>query len=364
MASVRLQNVAKVYDNGFVAVADATFEVAHGEFLVLVGPSGCGKSTTLRMIAGLESVTRGTLSIGERVVNQVPANQRDIAMVFQNYALYPHMTVYENMAFALKLRNVARPEIERRVREAAAILSIEEMLDRKPRQLSGGQRQRVAVGRAIVRQPQAFLFDEPLSNLDAKLRVQMRKEISRLHAQLSATMIYVTHDQVEAMTMGDRIVVMNAGHIQQIGTPLELYARPANQFVAGFIGSPAMNMWRGRVREAGGTAVFASDGFQMDVGNAPGVPRDRELVLGLRPEHIYHAAGPYMPGHAAQITSRIDVIEPMGHETLLYTHAGTADIVARIAPQPIPAVDEEIHFAVDLSRLHYFDAATGARVAT
>jgi multiple sugar transport system ATP-binding protein len=363
MASVRLQNVAKVYENGFVAVADATFEVAHGEFVVLVGPSGCGKSTTLRMIAGLESLTRGTLSIGERIVNDVPANQRDIAMVFQNYALYPHMTVYQNMAFALKLRNVPRDEIDRRVREAAGILSIEEMLDRKPRQLSGGQRQRVAVGRAIVRQPQAFLFDEPLSNLDAKLRVQMRKEISRLHRQLGATMIYVTHDQVEAMTMGDRIVVMNAGQIQQIGTPLELYQRPANQFVAGFIGSPAMNMWRGMIREQGERAVFASDGFTLEVGSAPGVPRDREVVLGLRPENIYVAAGPYVPSPAAEITSRIDVIEPMGNETLLYTRAGSADIVARIAPQTIPDVDEPIQLAIDLDRLHYFDGATGARVS-
>jgi multiple sugar transport system ATP-binding protein len=329
---------------------------------VLVGPSGCGKSTTLRMIAGLESVTRGTLSIGDRVVNHVPANQRDIAMVFQNYALYPHMSVYQNMAFALKLRNVARDEIDRRVREAARILSIEGMLERKPRQLSGGQRQRVAVGRAIVRQPQAFLFDEPLSNLDAKLRVQMRKEISRLHRQLGATMIYVTHDQVEAMTMGDRIVVMNAGQIQQIGTPLELYERPANQFVAGFIGSPSMNMWRGRLREQDGRAVFASDGLQFEVGSAPGVPRDRDIVLGLRPENIYYAAGPYVPSPAAEITTSIDVIEPMGNETLLYTRAGAADVVARIAPQEIPDVDEPIRLAVDLNRLHYFDATTGERV--
>jgi multiple sugar transport system ATP-binding protein len=273
------------------------------------------------------------------------------------------MTVYENMAFALKLRNVARAEIDQRVREAARILSIEDMLDRKPRQLSGGQRQRVAVGRAIVRQPQAFLFDEPLSNLDAKLRVQMRKEISRLHRQLGATMIYVTHDQVEAMTMGDRIVVMNAGQIQQIGTPLELYERPANQFVAGFIGSPAMNMWRGMVREQDGRAVFASDGFQLDVGRAPGVPRDRDIVLGLRPENIYYAAGPYVPSPAAEITSSIDVIEPMGNETLLYTRAGAADIVARIAPQEIPDVDEPIRLAVDLNRLHCFDATTGERVS-
>jgi multiple sugar transport system ATP-binding protein len=248
MARVRLDGVRKVYDNGFVAVHNATFEVADGEFVVLVGPSGCGKSTTLRMIAGLEGITAGELRIGDRIVNDVPANQRDIAMVFQNYALYPHMTVYENMAFALRLRNEPKPEIERRVKDAAGILNIGEILHSTPRQLSGGQRQRVAVGRAIVRQPQVFLFDEPLSNLDAKLRVQTRKEIARLHRQLAATMIYVTHDQVEAMTMGDRIVVMNEGHIQQIGRPLELYDRPVNRFVAGFIGSPAMNFMEGVAR--------------------------------------------------------------------------------------------------------------------
>ena len=362
MASVKLDQVRKVYDNGFVAVADATFDVADGEFLVLVGPSGCGKSTTLRMIAGLESVSSGTLAIGDRVVNDVPANERDIAMVFQNYALYPHMTVYENMAFALKLRNVARTEIDRRVREAAEILKLETMLDRKPRHLSGGQRQRVAVGRAIVRQPQAFLFDEPLSNLDAKLRVQTRKEISRLHRQLSATMIYVTHDQIEAMTMGDRIVVMNAGEIQQIGTPLQLYETPANEFVAGFIGSPAMNMWRGTIKEENGSAVFVSDGLRIDVGAAAGMPRGRDVLLGVRPENIYHSRGPYTPSPATEISARIDVIEPMGNEILLYTRSGASDIVARIAPQEIPAPDEQVSLAIDLRRLHYFDAATGRRV--
>jgi multiple sugar transport system ATP-binding protein len=361
MASVKLERVKKVYENGHVAVADATFEVAHGEFLVLVGPSGCGKSTTLRMIAGLESVSSGTLSIGDRVVNDVAPNQRDIAMVFQNYALYPHMTVYENMAFALKLRNVPRAEIERRVREAASILSIDNMLERKPRHLSGGQRQRVAVGRAIVRQPQAFLFDEPLSNLDAKLRVQMRKEISRLHRQLSATMIYVTHDQVEAMTMGDRIVVMSAGQIQQIGTPLELYDTPANEFVAGFIGSPAMNMWRGSVKDENGRAVFSSNGWQLDLTGAA-VPRGREIVLGVRPENIYHARGPYIPSPATTLPARVDVVEPMGNEILVYARAGEADIVARIAPQSIPSPDDTISLAIDLNKLHYFDAASGARL--
>src|SRR5687767_227346 len=306
MASVKLDQVRKVYENGFVAVADATFDVADGEFLVLVGPSGCGKSTTLRMIAGLESVSSGTLAIGDRVVNDVPANERDIAMVFQNYALYPHMTVYENMAFALKLRNVARTEIDRRVREAAEILKLETMLDRKPRHLSGGQRQRVAVGRAIVRQPQAFLFDEPLSNLDAKLRVQTRKEISRLHRQLSATMIYVTHDQIEAMTMGDRIVVINAGEIQQIGTPLELYAHPVNQFVAGFIGSPAMNLISGSLANASFTSK--GRGMTIDLAGMPALPRG-DVLLGIRPEDIYNAAGPYLPPMVTEISARVDVVE-------------------------------------------------------
>src|SRR5688572_18185956 len=349
MANVNLQQVRKVYDNGFVAVADATFDVANGEFLVLVGPSGCGKSTTLRMIAGLESVSAGTIAIGDRVVNAVPANERDIAMVFQNYALYPHMTVYENMAFALKLRNVPRTEIDKRVREAADILAIAPILERKPRQLSGGQRQRVAVGRAIVRQPQAFLFDEPLSNLDAKLRVQTRKEISRLHRQLDATMIYVTHDQVEAMTMGDRIVVMNAGEIQQIGTPLDLYERPANQFVAGFIGSPAMNLVPGSIID-GRFNVKGAD-FGIDLGTA--APKAKgDVALGIRPEDIYNAAGPYVPAAVTEIDARVDVVEPMGNEIYLYAAIGNQEIVARLAPQAAPQPESTIKLAFDLSKLH------------
>src|SRR5688572_25085706 len=315
MASVRLHHIRKVYENGFVAVHDASFEVADGEFLVLVGPSGCGKSTTLRLIAGLESISSGELWIGDRLVNGVRSSARDIAMVFQNYALYPHMTVAENMAFALKLRKEPKPEIERRVREAAAILELGPVLDRKPRQLSGGQRQRVAVGRAIVRQPQAFLFDEPLSNLDAKLRVQTRKEISRLHRRLAATMIYVTHDQVEAMTMGDRIVVMNAGQIQQIGTPMELYNKPANVFVAGFIGSPAMNLLRGGIYPSGEFASAA--GLRIELGD--GRPRHTgDLVLGVRPEDIHVVGGPYSPQDVAEIHARLDTVEPMGNETFLY----------------------------------------------
>jgi multiple sugar transport system ATP-binding protein len=358
MASVKLHHVRKVYDNGFVAVDDATFDVADGEFLVLVGPSGCGKSTTLRMIAGLESITEGSLSIGDRVVNTVPANHRDIAMVFQNYALYPHMTVHENMAFALRLRNVARDEIEKRVRDAAAILAIEPILDRKPRQLSGGQRQRVAVGRAIVRQPQAFLFDEPLSNLDAKLRVQTRKEISRLHRQLNATMIYVTHDQVEAMTMGDRIVVMNAGRIQQIGTPIDLYDRPANRFVAGFIGSPAMNMIEGTVRD--GAFVSSTGDVRIHLNGTTRVRGD--VVLGVRPEDLHNANGPYVPKTTAEVLMRVDVVEPMGNEIYVYATAGSHELVARLVPQQVPKPDESMTVAVDVSKLHFFNASSGERM--
>jgi len=360
MARVKLEHVRKVYDNGFTAVHDATFEVADGEFLVLVGPSGCGKSTTLRLIAGLESITAGELWIGDRMVNGVRASERDIAMVFQNYALYPHMTVEQNMAFALKLRNEPADEIRRRVRDAAAILDLEDILDRKPRQLSGGQRQRVAVGRAIVRQPQVFLFDEPLSNLDAKLRVQTRKEISRLHRRLAATMIYVTHDQVEAMTMGDRIVVMNQGHIQQIGTPMELYQTPANQFVAGFIGSPAMNFLTGHAGEDG--VVKAGSGLQLQNVQAP-VRAGEAVVVGVRPEDLHVVGGPFVPDHVAQITARLDAVEPMGNETFLYVTAQSQELVARVPAQDLPQVDHTINLAVNLQRLHFFDASTGRRLA-
>jgi multiple sugar transport system ATP-binding protein len=368
MASVRLERVRKVYDNGFVAVHDATFEVADGEFLVLVGPSGCGKSTTLRMIAGLESITAGELRIGDERVNERPANARDIAMVFQNYALYPHMTVYQNLAFALKLRNVPKRQLDERVRRAAGILGIESILERKPRQLSGGQRQRVAVGRAIVREPRVFLFDEPLSNLDAKLRVQMRKEIARLHRQLSATIVYVTHDQVEAMTMGDRIVVMNAGHIQQLGTPLELYERPANEFVAAFIGSPAMNLWRGHLREQDGQASFQPNGggpaLALPPGTAArlGTAAAGELVLGVRPESIHVLGGPWVPEPHAAFPARIDVVEPMGSEIYLYATVGSHDLVARVPPQSGLEPERGVMLAADLGRLHFFDGTSGARI--
>jgi multiple sugar transport system ATP-binding protein len=369
MASVRLDGVRKEYENGFVAVHEATFEVNDGELVVLVGPSGCGKSTTLRMIAGLESITAGELRIGDRVVNDVPSSRRDIAMVFQNYALYPHMTVYENMAFALELRNEAKHEIERRVQEAAAILEIEPILRSRPRQLSGGQRQRVAVGRAIVRQPQVFLFDEPLSNLDAKLRVQTRKEIARLHRQLGATMIYVTHDQVEAMTMGDRIVVMNAGVIQQIGAPLELYQRPINRFVGGFIGSPAMNFIEGVARGDAGRLRAEMLGGHFDVAIPAGertagpALRSRRITVGIRPEDIYLRGGAEPGGEVVEVDAVVEAVEPMGNEIFVYARSSGHELVARIAPRLLPVVDESVRLLLDVDRMHFFDGETGDALA-
>jgi multiple sugar transport system ATP-binding protein len=355
MASVRLEGVRKIYDDGArVAVHDMDLEVADGEFVVLVGPSGCGKSTTLRMIAGLESISAGRLLIGGREVNDVPAKDRDIAMVFQNYALYPHMSAYENLAFALKLRRLPQPEIDARVREAAGILGIEELLDRTPRQMSGGQRQRVAVGRAIVRKPQVFLFDEPLSNLDAKLRVQMRREIARLHRQLGATMVYVTHDQVEAMTLGDRIVVMHAGRVQQIDTPLALYARPRNTFVAGFIGSPAMNFVSGEIGQGGAQFRARGGTFTVELRGrraAGGGQRDVEVILGIRPEDVRVAR----PADPQSVRLRLDLVEPMGNEIFLHASGGEHELTARVAPQALPEPGAEIALALDDGRLHFFD---------
>jgi multiple sugar transport system ATP-binding protein len=359
MARVKLDEVGKVYANGFVAVRDISLETEDGELIVLVGPSGCGKSTTLRMIAGLESVTTGSLYIGERLVNDLPPRDRDIAMVFQNYALYPHMTVYDNLAFGLKLRKLPKSEIERRVRAAATTLEIEAVLGRRPAQLSGGQRQRVAVGRAIVREPQVFLFDEPLSNLDAKLRAQTRKEIARLHRQLGATMVYVTHDQVEAMTLGDRIVVMDGGVVQQIATPLEVYAHPDNRFVAGFIGNPAMNFMDGRIERLDGPVFVSADGairLPLPAAGVPSIDPNTAITLGIRPEHITIAArgetGPVL--HLP-----LDVIEPMGNEIIVYGRAGSTEIVARIPPRELPDHGEPIAFLIDSARAHFFDGATG-----
>ncbi|PIU45263.1 MAG: glycerol-3-phosphate ABC transporter ATP-binding protein [Ignavibacteriales bacterium CG07_land_8_20_14_0_80_59_12] len=364
MAEVNLEHVTKKYDGGVTAVNDVSFQVADNEFVVLVGPSGCGKTTTLRMIAGLEEVTSGTISIGGKVVNDVDPKNRDIAMVFQNYALYPHMTVYENMAFGLKLRKYPKAEIETRVKEAAQILGIQDFLDRKPKVLSGGQRQRVAVGRAIVRKPKAFLFDEPLSNLDAKLRVQMRTEISRLHHRLSATMVYVTHDQTEAMTMGDRIVLMKDGIIHQIDTPLNLYDHPVNKFAAGFIGSPAMNFFTGSITRDGGLQFRETSGVHFKLGgpleSSLGAYEGRTVVLGLRPEHI-GIAGITTPASEATVPLKatVDVVEPMGNEIFVYFFTGSGtQYVSRVPAHRMLSHGEHVEFLFDCSRAHVFDTET------
>jgi multiple sugar transport system ATP-binding protein len=369
MAQVQLQGVRKVYDD-VTAVHDATFEIDDGEFVVLVGPSGCGKSTTLRMIAGLESISGGDLYIGERRVNDLPPKERDVAMVFQNYALYPHMTAYDNMAFGLKMRDYASEEIDERVQEAARILSIEDILERKPEALSGGQRQRVAVGRAIVRDPEVFLFDEPLSNLDAKLRVQMRTEISRLHSKLGATMVYVTHDQTEAMTMGDRIIVLRDGRIQQVDTPLNLYNHPVNRFVAGFIGSPAMNLVDGTIRPGRPPRFEAEEqAFRIPLPEAWADRFDEavsgRVTAGIRPEDLALGTNARASGATATVEMTLDVVEPMGNEIILYAHPPALDItvVARIEPQDVPPVGASIDLALDLEKMHFFDAETGNAIA-
>lgn len=357
MATVKLENIKKEYDGGVLAVKGVNVDIKDREFVVLVGPSGCGKSTTLRMIAGLEDISDGKLTIDDKVMNDVPPKDRDIAMVFQNYALYPHMNVYENMAFGLKLRKFPKDEIDKRVREAAQILSIEEYLDRKPKALSGGQRQRVAVGRAIVRKPKVFLFDEPLSNLDAKMRVQMRTEISKLHQRLGATMIYVTHDQTEAMTMGDRIVVMKDGNVMQIDTPLNLYNHPLNKFVAGFIGSPAMNFLSGSIVSSGGMK-FAETGTNLSVDIPKPMQKKiapymgKELWLGIRPEHIAVSQS-----KKSKINGTVEVVEPMGNEIFVYFHCGGSQIVARMVPTDVDAGSKR-DFEFDMSKALFFDKTT------
>ncbi|HEY1793667.1 MAG TPA: sn-glycerol-3-phosphate ABC transporter ATP-binding protein UgpC [Opitutaceae bacterium] len=371
MAQVLLENLTKTYPEkngpGVTAVKQIQLSVDDREFMVLVGPSGCGKSTTLRMIAGLEEISAGTVSIGGHVVNDVLPKDRDIAMVFQNYALYPHMTVYENLAFGLKLRKYPKPEIDARVREAASMLGLEPLLARKPKALSGGQRQRVALGRAIVRKPKVFLFDEPLSNLDAKMRVTTRTEISKLHARLGATMIYVTHDQVEAMTMGDRICVMKDGDIMQVAAPLELYNKPENMFVAGFIGSPPMNFFRGTVRAAAGRTNFVEDSTAASPLTVTLDERlaalaepyvGKAIVFGIRPEAVRDAltAGTGDPGRTAEV--KVEVSEPMGSETLLYLDTGATSLIAKVGPTDRFEAGQRIQVVLDLAHAHLFDPAS------
>jgi multiple sugar transport system ATP-binding protein len=403
MAEIVLEDVSKVYPDGTTAVSDLSLDIKDEEFIVLVGPSGCGKTTALRMVAGLESITRGTIAIGDQVVNAVPPKERDIAMVFQNYALYPHMSVYDNMAFGLKLRKLPKEEIDRRVRRAADILGLEEYLQRKPKALSGGQRQRVAMGRAIVREPQAFLMDEPLSNLDAKLRVQMRAEVSRLQSELGVTTIYVTHDQTEAMTMGDRVAVIKKGELQQVDAPQFLYDHPANLFVAGFIGSPAMNMVEADLaREDGGLfVVFGSTRLRVAdeaVSERPGIRayEGHRVIAGIRPENMEDAS--IMPVIPEDRRMKVDIVlrEALGSEVLVHfsvdappvltedtrelvgeqsgpmaqasvivqelekaVETGTSTFVARLDPRTRAAERQPLELAVDTGRLHFFDPQTG-----
>ena len=363
MASLSLEHICKKYDNGFEAVKDFNLEIEDKEFIIFVGPSGCGKSTTLRMIAGLEEISDGTLKIDGKVVNDVEPKDRDIAMVFQNYALYPHMTVYDNMAFGLKLRKVPKDEIDKMVREAAKILDLEKLLDRKPKALSGGQRQRVAMGRAIVRNPKVFLMDEPLSNLDAKLRVQMRIEISKLHERLGATIIYVTHDQTEAMTLGTRIVVMKDGVVQQVDTPQNLYNAPGNLFVAGFIGSPQMNFLDADVKVNGGKVTLSVGGneFELPAEKAKAVIDGgydgKTVVMGIRPEDVYDLdTAP--EGATAKIDAQIKVYELLGAEVFLYFDFAGAQMTARVNPRTTARTGDQTSFVLDMNKVHLFDKET------
>ncbi len=350
MASVVIRDVRKSFGSTAV-IHGVSVNINDGEFVVLVGPSGCGKSTLLRMIAGLENISGGEIRIGDRVVNNVPPKERDVAMVFQNYALYPHMSVYDNMAFSMKLRRAPRAEIDKRVQRAAEILGLTKLLDRYPRQLSGGQRQRVAMGRAIVRDPQVFLFDEPLSNLDAKLRVAMRAEIKELHQRLKTTTVYVTHDQIEAMTMADKIVVMHDGRVEQVGAPLDLYDRPANRFVAGFIGSPAMNFLRARIE---GARISFSDGVDFSLPLETTLETGREVVLGIRPEHLEVAA----EGLEAEVV----VIEPTGSETQLFARVGGQEITAVFRERHPFAPGQRIRLRPQADRVLIFDSSSGQRI--
>ena len=363
MASLSLQHINKTYPNGFEAVKDFNLEIADKEFIIFVGPSGCGKSTTLRMIAGLEEISGGTLKIGDKVVNDVEPKDRDIAMVFQNYALYPHMTVYDNMAFGLKLRKVPKDQIDKMVKEAAKILDLEKLLDRKPKALSGGQRQRVAMGRAIVRDPKVFLMDEPLSNLDAKLRVQMRTEISKLHERLGATIIYVTHDQTEAMTLGTRIVVMKDGVIQQVDTPQNLYEKPQNLFVAGFMGSPQMNFLDAVVRVNGNAVTLEVAGQSIPLPPAKakklidGGYNGKTVTMGIRPEDVYDSEM-FIETAKCVFSSTIKVYELLGAEVFLYFDLGEFAMTARVDPRSNARPGDTVRFAFDVEKIHVFDKET------
>jgi len=362
VAGVTLRHVAKRFGDVSV-IEDLNLEIRDQEFMVLVGPSGCGKSTALRMIAGLEEVSEGVVEIGDRVVNDLPPKDRDIAMVFQNYALYPHMTVRENLEFGLRIRKLPKADIDRLVDEAAQVLGISQLLDRKPRQLSGGQRQRVALGRAITRKPAVFLFDEPLSNLDAKLRVQMRAEITKLQRRLKTTSVYVTHDQVEAMTMGSRIAVMKDGRLQQVGTPLEVYARPANLFVANFIGTPPMNFFPAVVADRSTRLAAGTFSLPVPASMRPNLAAKdgSKVVVGVRPENLLEAGKPAR-GESARLSVDVEIVEPLGHEVVVHARIGDDRIVAKLDPHGVPAIGSTIEIVVELDAIHLFDAVSERRL--
>ena len=367
MAQISVRDVSKIYKGGVKAVDNVNLGIENKEFMVLVGPSGCGKSTTLRMIAGLEEMSGGNIWIGNRLVNDVPAKDRDIAMVFQNYALYPHMSVFENMSFGLRLRKYPKHEIVRRVQEATEILGIKHLWDRRPRQLSGGERQRVALGRAIVRKPQAFLFDEPLSNLDAKLRVQMRTEIHKLRLRLQTTFVYVTHDQTEAMTLGDRIVVMKDGKIQQCADPMTIYDKPANKFVASFIGSPPINLMQGRILKKERKYYFDEGKFQVklveDMYGVMAAYEGKEVICGIRAEDIYDKLFVSEASPENTIRAACEVIEPLGSEVYLYLHSGKNTFIARVGAHNRPEVNRDMDLVFDMSKVHFFDRETEKTIA-
>ncbi|MBW6515225.1 MAG: sn-glycerol-3-phosphate ABC transporter ATP-binding protein UgpC [Candidatus Cloacimonetes bacterium] len=362
MAEVTMKNLNKVYDGGVKAVIDMDVKIEDKEFSILVGPSGCGKTTVLRMIAGLETITSGEIYIGNKLINNVLPKNRDIAMVFQNYALYPHMTVYDNMAFALKIRKTKKSVIDQEVKEAAKLLEIEHLLERKPKALSGGQRQRVALGRAIVRKPQVFLFDEPLSNLDAKLRVQMRAEIIKLHKKLETTMIYVTHDQVEAMTMADKIVVMKDGLVQQVNDPLSVYNTPENLFVAGFIGSPAINQFNGKLIKEDNEIYFMCDNFKLalfeDHKKILKDYEDKEIIFGIRPEDVYDSKFDSMAESPQSLEAVCEIVEPMGNEYIVFLKTDNNKITARFDPKKMPEMGKKMKITFDMAKGHYFDPET------